>query len=429
MNTKGYCNIPSELFYYITFLSRALPPRSTKTFIELLVGSLLTQSGFVTSSIWILDMANQWFSYHKWLEKGQWSYLILMRQWTALFLKLFPDKQVYLAIDDSIVLRNSKKAPMSKIHHQHGSKTNQPEYVRGQCWVALAAIVERAKSNTALPLLFRLTPQAGNTGKLVIARTLIRAVLQQFKEKSVTVLVDSWYMRRSFIQPIQAYNMTIIGQVRIDTALYKRPRQRKGPGRRRKYGTKYTKTEMKRLPKHQETLKLYGREQQVNYRTAVAKARFLDGQLVRFVWCEFEDSKGKKRPRLLLSTDTELTGLEIIKAYEKRWAIEPMFNQMKNAWGMKEAWQQTRQVLHRWVHIIALAYVLPQLLAIKCSDKVVHLMDDTPWQKHKPTTAGRIRLGLLKYFSHVRIRDWWDGKSRKFQPPDTDILRQFEAIL
>ncbi len=34
MHTKGYSNIPSELFYYITFLTRALPLRSAKTFIE-----------------------------------------------------------------------------------------------------------------------------------------------------------------------------------------------------------------------------------------------------------------------------------------------------------------------------------------------------------------------------------------------------------
>ena len=170
MHTKGYSNIPGELFYYITFLTRALPLRSAKTFIELLMGSLLTQSGFVT-----------------------------------------------------IMLRYSKKAPMSQIHHQHGNKTNLSRYVRGQCRVALAAIVKRSGCNTPLPLLLRLTPQAGNSGKLVIARSLIRALLEPLKDKAVTVLVDSWYMRRSFIEPVQAYNMTVIGQVRIDTVLYKRP--------------------------------------------------------------------------------------------------------------------------------------------------------------------------------------------------------------
>ena len=93
----------------------------------------------------------------------------------------------------------------------------------------------------------------------------------------------------------------------------------------------------------------------------MAKARFLNGQSVCFVWCEFEDSKGKKRPRLLLSTDMKLSGLDIIVAYEKRWSIEPLFNQLKNDWGMKQTWQKTRKVLHRWVHIIALGYIIPQL--------------------------------------------------------------------
>ena len=67
------------------------------------MGSLLTQSGFVTSAIWGRDMARQWPSYYKWLETGQCSYLKLMRQWTALFLKLFADNLGYLAIDDSIM--------------------------------------------------------------------------------------------------------------------------------------------------------------------------------------------------------------------------------------------------------------------------------------------------------------------------------------
>ena len=194
MNTKGYDNIPGELFYYITFLARALPARSIKTFIELLIGCLLTQSGFVTSAWWILDMQNQWFSYHKWLETGKWSYLQLMRQWVKLFIRLFGQQRIYLCIDDSIVLRASKKAPMSQFHHQHGSKPNLSQYVRGQCWVGLAATVERLGKNTALPLLFRLTPDKGNTSKIQVAKTLLRGVRQLLVNKPVTVLVDSWYI-------------------------------------------------------------------------------------------------------------------------------------------------------------------------------------------------------------------------------------------
>ena len=39
------------------------------------------------------------------------------------------------------------------------------------------------------------------------------------------------------------------------------------------------------------------------------------------------------------------------------------FNQLKLAWGMKETWQQARQVLHGWVHITMVGYGLVQWLS------------------------------------------------------------------
>ena len=42
----GYSNIPPILFELITFIAGALPVRSIPTFIELLIGAMLTQSGF-----------------------------------------------------------------------------------------------------------------------------------------------------------------------------------------------------------------------------------------------------------------------------------------------------------------------------------------------------------------------------------------------
>ena len=47
MGDKGYGSIPGTLFECITFLTRALPVRSVPTFLELLIGAMLTQPGFV----------------------------------------------------------------------------------------------------------------------------------------------------------------------------------------------------------------------------------------------------------------------------------------------------------------------------------------------------------------------------------------------
>ncbi len=430
MNARGYGSIPSELSYWITFLAKALPPRSVGTFIELLIGAMLTPSGFVTDAYLMVNMRNHWTSYYKWLQKGKWSWLALARQFVRLALATVKCDVVHLAIDDTLTLRASKKAPGSKIHHQHGNKPNLASFVRGQCWVSLAMIVKRSdKEPVALPALSRLIPSASNTGKLVAANTLMRSVYRLFKGLKVRVLVDSWYMRRCFIESMRCHGFHVIGQIRIDTRLYEEPPPRKQGqrGRTRKYGEKYTPKRIAHLKRAVATLRLYGKEQVVRYRSKVLKARFLEGQLVRAVWCEFQSDSGRwKSTCLLLSTDTTLSPEQVIESYGLRWSIESMFNQLKLAWGMKEAWQQTRQTLHRWVHITMVGYGLVQLLSCINSTAVKELCRHSPWREGNPQTAGQIRKGLVRIFRHVAVRQWWNSKCKKFEPPDWAENRDFD---
>ncbi|MEZ5634123.1 transposase [Nitrosomonas sp.] len=195
-------------------------------------------------------------------------------------------------------------------------------------------------------------PGRGNTGKLVAANTLIRVVQGLLREFRVRVLMDSWYMRRTVINAMLKRGFNVIGQVRKDTRLYDvpAPRSKGQRGRSRKYGEKYTPERIEHLDRWIATLNIYGKEQQVRLRSQLVKARFLNGKLVRAVWCEFGNDKKQnqwKTASLLLSTDTRLTAEQVVESYSLRWPIEPMFNQLKQAWGMKDAWQQTRQTLHR----------------------------------------------------------------------------------
>ncbi len=430
MNATGYSSIPRELCHWITFLCKALPLRSTGTFIELLVGAMLTPTGFVTDAYLILAMQNHWNSYYKWLEKGKWSWVALARQFLRLILETTGDNVIHLAIDDTVTLRASKKAPGSKIHHQHGNKPNLAQYVRGQCWVSLALIVKRTdRQAIALPLLSRLIPSVSNTGKLIAANTLIRGVYRLFEGKKVRVLVDCWFMRRRFIDSMEQRKFDVIGQARIDTRLYDEPpAKKKGQrGRPRKYGDKYTPKRIAHLKRTEATLKLYGKDQVVRLRSKVLKVRFLDGRLVRAVWCEFKSDKGEwKSASLVLSTDITLTPEQVISSYGLRWSIESMFNQLKLAWGMKEAWQQTRQTLHRWVHITMVAYGLVQLLSCLNSDAVEQLCCHSPWRRNNSITAGQIRKGLVRILRHVDVRSWWNKTCKKFEPPDDQKDKYFE---
>ena len=185
---KGYRHIPHVLFVIITFLVGALPIRSVPTFIELLFGAMLSQAGFVTRAWMSINMHRHWTSYYKWLQKGKWSWVALGLQMGRLLRSLFPSKCNLIIIDDTIILRASKKAPDSKIHHQHGNKSNRPKYVRGQCWVSLAQVVEKGLAKAAIPLLSRMMRSDGNISKLDAAKVLIRAITPVFVGQKTCLL-------------------------------------------------------------------------------------------------------------------------------------------------------------------------------------------------------------------------------------------------
>jgi hypothetical protein len=415
---KGYRHIPQVFFLFITFLTISLPIRSVPTFIELLIGAMLTQAGFVTQAWLAVNMHRHWTSYYKWLQKGKWSWVKLGTQMAKLLIAFFPKQQWFLIIDDTIIYRNSKKAPGSKINHQHGSKANRPKYVRGQNWVSLASVVTKGLSTAAIPLLFRMMRLDGNTSKLDAAKVLLKTILPVFAAEKTCLLIDSWYMRGTLILYALEKGIHVIGQVRKDTALYDIPERTGKRGRPRKYGDKYTPERVARLSEKRECHFIYGKEQWVHYKSVIARARFLKGRPVRAVWVYFEDEHGViTNERLILATKITLNPWKIISSYAKRWNIETMFAQIKNNWGWKEAWQQSRQVLHRWTHILSIGYALPQLLALIGGAQINKLSYLTPWRSNKSITAGQVRLWLKMILGHVRIRDWWNPKSRKFEPP------------
>jgi hypothetical protein len=419
MGNKGYSTIPRTLSESITFLARALPIRSVPTFIELLIGAMLTQSGFVTEAWLAINPLRSWSAYYKWLQHGKWSWVALGVQLAKLVVTFFPQPIWFLIFDDTFIYRSSKKAPGSDIHHQHGNKANRPQYARGQCWVTMALSITAGMKHSAVPLLSRLMRKSGNTSKLDAAISLLAVIAPVFTGKGqLFTLVDSWYMKWPYLREVRKRGFHAIGQVRRDTALYSVPVQQRGKGRPRKYGEKYTQELVATLKEHRRRVFLYGKYQWVRYRSAVCLAKFMKGCSVRAVWMQFEDSSGNlSKQRLLLSTCATLTAEEVFLYYARRWSIEDLFNQLKNRWGWRESWQQSRQVLHRWTQIVSVAFALPQLLAIYCGDQVENLMHLTPWRKRNPLTAGRVRLGLQMILGNVRVRDWWNPTCRKFQPP------------
>ena len=412
--TSSVCLLLSE---WISFLLVAVPPRSRRTFVELLIGCMLNPEGWVTRAIGAIRREAHWTTYYKLIERAHVSVSDLAIRLLQLIQWVFPSELVELIIDDTLVPRTTKTGPGISIKHDHAKKANRPTFLNSQCWVTLALVV-RVQLGSALTVPIRswLVEESGQRGKLWVARQLIESIRGQVKD--VRLLIDAWFMRKKLILPLLEQRVRIIGQARRDTALFLPPEpepKRRGP--KRKYGRRIDSDLLDSLPATERELTLYGKSQRVRLRSVIAVARFLNGLPVRAVWCEMQvDDKTWSRPRLLLATETDLSEQAVVEIYARRWGIEPLFHNLKRWWGVTNLWQQSKDALELWMQIRSTAYALTQLLALRLWASFP-LMEIAPWRKGTMITAGLFGQWLRIQFIGLAVRDAYDPKSGNFVMP------------
>lgn len=412
--SASVCVLLSE---WISFLLSAVPARSRRTFVELLIGCMLNPEGWVTRAIGAICRQAHWTTYYKLIERAQVPVAAVSIRLLQLVQQVFPVELVNLIIDDTLVPRCAKSGPGIGIKHDHSRKANRPTFLNSQCWVTLALVVRvRLGSALTVPIRSWLLEHCGQRGKLWVARQLIDSVRAHVKD--ARLLIDAWFMRRSLILPLLEQQVRIIGQVRRDTALYLPPQpepKRRGP--KRKYGPRIDAVLLDALPVRQVELTLYGKAQWVRVRSTLAVARFLKGIPVRAVWCEMRQPDHTwSRPRLILATETHLSAQAVVEIYAERWGIEPLFHNLKRWWGVTNLWQQSKAALELWMQIRCTAYALTQLLALRLWESFP-LMDIAPWRKGAMLTAGLFAQWLRIQFIGLRVRDACNPKSGHFVMP------------
>lgn len=265
-----------------------------------------------------------------------------------------PSETLKLVIDDTLVLRQSGKAPGSTIRHDHAKKSNRPQFLLAQCWVTLGvSVLGSAGRKHVLPIVSRSVPATGNRNKVTIALALVRSLAPVKMNKPVRLLFDAWFMRARLILPLLSRKMQIIVQVRYDAALFMPPDvlSRSRRGRPRTYGIKMTPDAMLNLPLTEVKLTLYGKEQLVRLRTVVAIL-----------------------------------------------------------------WQQKRTVLELWMQIRSTAWTLVQLLSL-VAEEAFPVEIVAPWRNKRPLTGDLVTQWLRMEFTALAFRDGFNRKSSIFTCP------------
>ena len=76
--------------------------------------------------------------------------------------------------------------------------------------------------------------------------------------------------------------------------------------------------------------------------------------------------------------------------------MEPLFKDIKHGWGLKDAWQRSRQGLMRWVTLLGVGYALTQMLAYSDPARLDGLAEPAPWRPPGTQTAGVIQAGIAR---------------------------------
>lgn len=393
----------------IEIILQSIQYRNKELLLDLIKAELISGSGYLTQLAMIVN-PKKYHSIHKLFSRVKFDYVAIQIEIIVAILLLFKIDKISISIDDSIVYRSrKKKVPNGHKQFDHANKANRSSYVYGQKWLAFGLIITFANLTMTIPLFIYLVKPKKNliSTTVVILAKMKRVIDKKGLSIKVEILTDSWFAReRLILRAKHKYDFCVITMARKDLALYKLPpaRRKKAKGRPKKKG-KRIEPKLEDLKKEQ-TVHIYGKEINIRYKQAICKARFLKYEIVKAVWVQFDDSQSM---RLLISTDINLSGEEIIKRYAARWDIEPMFNELKNRFRFKDIMMHTTQSYYQFLYFKIWCFIILKLSSINFKHTIVEYIEESlPWRVHFKKgitiTAGSTQLALRRVFSTLHIR-------------------------
>jgi hypothetical protein len=118
-------SIPTVLLIWFQTIADAIPTRARTTVMELVFGCMLTGRGHVTQAIAAITPRRGWRAYFRMIETGSFSWLDIVHALCRIVRDSFvPQDCCVMALDDTLLLRSSKKAPGAARRFDHAGKPN-----------------------------------------------------------------------------------------------------------------------------------------------------------------------------------------------------------------------------------------------------------------------------------------------------------------
>ena len=370
----------------------------------------------ITQSLIGLDRVRDWKALESFAEYGQWD-LPFLQYACARRLEQLPDRLWHgyrvWAADDTKVHRTSKDVWGTCTFHEYTARCpNRASTVRAHNWVVFGALLPQDGQPalfvpTAGRLYFRRgqLPQA-QKGSPIAFHTkcaLLVEVARQQAQAAVGLhlcVFDGAFAVASVVRPLVRPDepglprIDILTRLRHDARLYALPPTQRRPGQRGpspKWG--------RRLPPPRQGGRwpgawrsgrafLYGRWRQVEYKEVCCLWRVLGHPVV--VKAVVARVEGYRQRFTLVSTATDLSGLQMVELFCARFRQEDAFRDLKQRLGWEECRAWTRAPIERTTQALFLTLLALRLLQLELQEQ-----QGGDWWLHPPWNRGKTRPSVL----------------------------------
>ena len=392
----------------------------------LLVGAILVPGRrTVTAVLRIMGLSDehQFQAYHRVLNRAAWSSWALSRTLLKMLVQTFvPTGPIICGLDDTIERRRGAKIKAKGIYRDP-VRSSHGHFVKasGLRWLSLMLLapIPWVNRTWALPFLTCLAPSERFYMKKARAhkkltdwgRQMVMQLRRWLPERQLVIVADNSFAAILWLFQLSQLpgQICLIVRFRMDAALYepappRRPHQHGAP---RKKGERLptlehvvqdNKTKWQRVT----IPNWYGEGRRIVEIVSNTAVWYHSGQPpLRIRWVVIRDPKGKFKTQALLSTDLNVTAVQMIKWFVLRWQLEVTLHEVREHLGVETQRQWSDLAILRTTPALLALFSLVTLIAHQHAKRRKLPIRQAAWyHKTRPTFSDALALVRRQIWQH-----------------------------